>query len=275
MKAVKIILGLLLAVVLAVVVVTVVFLGNINSLVQKTVEEVGTDVLGTQVTLAEVDIQLTEAKGVLRGLQIQNPQGFSNAKLLSMGEVLLDLNVQALQDQLVIIEQVRITGADVLAEQVGSTTNVQALLKHLEQAGGDSAVPASESGSSAADNIRIRIDRFDFEDASAKVVSDKLGETTLDMPNINLTKVGGDKGLPPDQLADALITPIVQSLKSSMEGLLKQLAEKKVREELKKQEDKAREKLKAKEDEVKAKLESKLDDDEKQKLDSLKSLFKK
>jgi len=274
MKAVKIIVGLLLAIVLAVVVVTVVLLGNINSLVKTTVEEVGSDVLGTQVTLAEVDIQLTEAKGVLRGLQIQNPQGFSDAKLLSMSEVLLDLSVQALQDQLVIVEQVRIAGAKVLAEQVGSTTNVQALLKHLEKTDSSSA-SSSEQGSSAADNIRIRIDRFDFEDASAKVVSDKLGETTLDMPNINLTKVGGDKGLPPNQLADALITPIVQSLKSSMEGMLKQLAEKKVREELKKQEDKAREKLKDKEDELKAKLESKLDDDEKQKLDSLKSLFKK
>lgn len=275
MKAVKIIVGLLLAIVLAVVVVTVVLLGNINSLVKTTVEEVGSDVLGTQVTLAEVDIQLTEAKGVLRGLQIQNPQGFSDAKLLSMSEVLMDLNVQALQDQLVIVEQVRIAGAKVLAEQVGSTTNVQALLKHLEKTDEGSASSSTEQSSSAADNVRVRIDRFDFEDASAKVVSDKLGETTLDMPNINLTKVGGDKGLPPNQLADALITPIVQSLKSSMEGMLKQLAEKKVREELKKQEDKAREKLKAKEDEVKAKLESKLDDDEKQKLDSLKSLFKK
>jgi hypothetical protein len=274
MKAIKLIVGLLLAVVLVVVVVSVVFLGNLNSLVKTAVEEVGSDVLGTKVTLSEADIQLTEARGVLRGLTIQNPRGFSNAKLLTMDEVLLDLDLKALQEKLVAIEQVRIAGASVLAEQKETTTNMQVLLDNLKSQQSDAGEVATSSDSSADQDVRIKISRFDFVNASATVLSDQFGEASLDMPDVNLRGVGGDKGLPPSELANALVKPILESLKQNMQGLLKGMAEEKLREELKKQEDKAREKLKEKEDELKVNLEDKLSDDQAKQLDSLKSFFK-
>ena len=271
MKAIKVIFGVVVAVALVMVVVSVFVLSNLNDLVKQAIEEVGTDVLGTPVTLREVDIQLKEAKGSLRGLAIQNPQGFSNNKLIEMDEILLDLDIASLQDKLVIVQQVKVDGAKLLAEQKGSNTNLQALKDHLDQ-GQDSAPssPQSDQGSSTSD-VLLRIDRFDFTNASTRMISDQLGETDLNLPDIQVTKIGGTKGLPPEQIASALIKPILDSLKKNMEGLLKSLAEKRIREEIEKQEAKAREKLKDKEDELKAKLEEKLGGEEK--LDALKDLF--
>jgi hypothetical protein len=271
MKAIKILVGVFLALALIFVIVTSLFLSNINELVKKAVEEVGSEVLGTQVTLAEADIQLMEARGSLKGLAIQNPAGFSNAKMLKLDEILLDLDVAKIKDKLVIIEQVKVAGAALLAEQKASSTNFQALLAKLE--GKSAAAQSAPTKTSDSTDIRIKINQFDFIDAQARVVSDQFGEASLPLPAINLSNVGGEQGLPPNELAQAVIKPILNSLKSSSEDLLKQLAETRLREELKKQEDKAKEKLKDKEDELKGKLEEKLSEEEMGQLKQLKELF--
>ena len=260
MKALKILGGLL---VLAVVVVAiVVFLGlqNLDKLVKAGVEEVGPEVVGTPVKLSDVKIKLTEGRGELHGLSVANPSGFSNANALSLGEIALELDPASLTGDVVVINEILIKGTSVLAELKGlKDTNLQALLNNIKAntgSGGQQQSSAS-SGSSSSD-IRLAVKKFTFADSSIKLVSDQLGEKTLQLPAINLSNLGSaSKGLTPEELAAAVVQPLLASAKEAVKDYVEENAK-----------DKAEAKLKEK-------LSEKLGEDGGEKLDQLKSLFGK
>ena len=72
MKVLGIIIGVLIVVVAAVFVYVA---QNANTLVKNAIEGLGSQYLGTRVSVASVDISLTEGSGAINGLEIANPAG--------------------------------------------------------------------------------------------------------------------------------------------------------------------------------------------------------
>lgn len=263
MKLVKV--GLAVVVLIAIFVAISVFYvaNNLNGLVKQAVEQVGSDTLKTAVTLDAVDINLTEARATLSGLRIANPEPFAQPFIFEMGDITVDLELQALAEKLVDIKEVRIDAAKVVAEQKALTTNVQALLDNLQSSGQAAPAEQPSGDSSAVADIRIKIQSFKFLDSSTTLATEKWGDRDVNVPDIVLSDVGGAKGLPPEALAQAIITPIIQQLKDAVKERLEDLLEDEAKE-------KAKEKLGEKEDELKAKLKDKLGED---KVDALKGLL--
>jgi hypothetical protein len=241
---------------------------NLNELVKDSVQTVGSDVLQTAVTLETVDVQLMQSRVSLTGLRIANPPGFSDPNIFEMQQVVVDIDVMTLLDKLVHIEEIRIDGARVIAEQKGSKINLQVMQEKLAgEEGAAQPTPAAEGEPSATPDITIKLDTFNFVNSSTYLLSDQWGDREFLVPAINLQNVGGERGLPPEQFANALLKPILAQLNKGLQGQLKQIFK-----------DKGREKLKAEEDRAKKRLDSELEkqfgdnaDDVK---NSLKGLFK-
>ncbi|TQV78078.1 hypothetical protein FKG94_13435 [Exilibacterium tricleocarpae] len=259
MKLGKILIGLVVAVVAVLVLVVVIGLQNINELVKAAIESVGSDVTRTAVTLERADIQLTEGRGALHELVVANPAGYGSDYAVRLGEVVLQVEPTSVTGPVVVINEVRIAGAQLIAEQRELTrTNLTDLLDNMKPAStaGAGGEPAADSGGAAAAEVRLAVEKISFADNSLRLISEKWGERTLDMPAIELTDIGDPQtGLSPEELTQALLTPLMERAK--------QAATSAIREQLK---DEA-------EDKLKQQLEEKLDDKQKEKLDKLKGLL--
>ncbi|MBR9911887.1 MAG: hypothetical protein GYB33_16200 [Gammaproteobacteria bacterium] len=257
MKAVKIIAGVLVAIVAIVAIVLVVGLQNLDKIVKSAVEELGPQVMGSSVTLDEVKITLTEGRGELRGLNVGNPKGFSSANALSMGEVALEIDPASVTGPVIVINEVLISNTQLLAELKGlKDSNLQALYNNVRAntAGSGKAQAQPAAGDQA--EVRLAVKKFTFADGSIQLVSDQLGEKTLKLPAIRLRDLGSvEQGLTPDELAAAVMQPILAAAKEAVQDYVEGMAK-----------DKAKEALKDK-------LSEKLGEDGAEKLDQLKSLF--
>ena len=268
MKVVKLFLGLLLVVVLVGVAVVFYVAGNINSLVKTAVEDLGSGALKTAVTLESADVNLINNSVSLSGLTIANPKGFSEPYIFHMDLVSVDLDAGSLLNNIVSIEQVVIDGAKIIAEHKGTTTNLQALQRNLPQSKEQPSSETTQQAPKGELDVLIKVGMFRFSNSATRLVSDRWGDRDIELTAIELNDIGGQQGVPPEQLADAVLQPLLKQLNASLEDQLKVIVK-----------DKAKEKLKEKEDELKAKLSSEIEDKlgsgSSETVDSLKSLFSK
>ncbi|MCL6417056.1 hypothetical protein MIB92_15450 [Aestuariirhabdus sp. Z084] len=265
MKLVKIALGVVVAMIAVIALVAFLGLQNINEIIKVAVETAGPKVTGTPVVLNKVELSLTEGRGDLFGLQIDNPAGYQSDYAFSMGQVALQVEPASLAGDVIVINEVLVDGAKLIAEQKDLThNNIQDILNHVKKAGGgkksaqDSASSSSETESSGAEKeVRLMIEKFSFTNSGITLMTEQLGEHSLSMADIKLNNIGDRKtGLTPEQLTQALLDPILaqatDNVVKHLEGLAKEKATKALEE----------------------KLDENLNEKQKGQLDQLKGLFK-
>ncbi|BFM16067.1 hypothetical protein R50073_22500 [Maricurvus nonylphenolicus] len=261
MKLGKILLGVFVAIIAVVAVVVFLGLQNINQIVKIAVETEGPKVTGTAVQLERVDLSLMEGRGELHGLQIDNPKGYQSDYAFSMGQVALQVEPKSLTGKVIVINEILIDGAKLIAEQKDLTrTNLQDLLDNVKgqggsKASGQEATPASDS---PAADVRLMVEKFSFVNSGVRLITTEWGERTLKLPSINITDIGDrEVGLTPEQLTQALLDPILAQAKAAVANNLEDLAKEKAQKKLQE------------------KIDEKLSDEQKGQLKQLKGLFGK
>lgn len=279
MKLGKVFLGVVITVVIIAAIVVFLAIKNINELVKVAVETTGPQVTKTPVTLQEVNIELTQGRGQLSGLTVGNPSGFSSQHALQFGDIVLHIDTDTVTDPVLVIKEIKIAGTRLIAEQKDLVnSNLQELAKNIQsagQSGSGSQTEISQNSGSDKDAPRFMVEKLTFSDASLQLITQEWGEKTLNIPSINLTGIGDkEQGLTADQLAQALLDPIIEQAKKAAGDELKKEIRKEAEEKLKeKLKEKVNEKLG---DDVENKLDSlkdKLSEKDKEKLDALKGLL--
>jgi hypothetical protein len=252
----KIILSLLAIIILVLGGITYYALSNLDAIVKTAIEKVGSDVTGSTVSVAGVSITLKEGRGEISGLHLANPKGFDSAHLFHLDKVALDLgNVFG---DVIIIDEVLIDGANIIAEQKGQTTNLQALLENIEKS---SSAPAEKDTKPVEENttsepIRLMIKKFSFINNKASLETEQWDPQVLKVPNIVMTNLGDEKvGLTPEQLSTEVINRLTKSIEKAAKEALKEKAKEEAKKALTEQ------------------LDKNLSDKDKAKLDSLKNVF--
>ncbi len=260
MKAFKVIAGVLIALVVVGAIVVYFGLKNLDGIVKSVVEQVGSNLTGTEVSLSDVKISLSEGRAELHGLTIANPHGFSDASALSLGEVALELDINSIGKDVLVINEVLASDIQLLAEQTANGINLQALLNHMKSTQGtpqpEPKQPEPEQPEqSSASNFKLAVKKLTFGGGNIDLVSAQYGERQLKLPPITLKDLGSaSHGLTPDQLAQAAMEPLLEQAKAAVR--------KQAEAEARKHAEKAIEK----------KLGEKLNEGE---MDALKSLLKK
>ena len=257
MKAGKIIGGIVLAAVAVLAVVVFLGLQNIDQIIKVAIETVGPRVTGTAVTLDTVKLELTSGRGELHGLQIDNPKGYSSEYAFYLGEIALQVDPKSLAGDVIVIKEVLVDGAKLIAEQKDlKEFNLQDLMDHMSQ-GSTKPVASEEPPEASGDsNVRIIIEKISFLNNDARLISSQWGKKTLKIPDINLSNIGKqENGLSPEQLGPAIFQPLLKqakkAVKKELEALAREKAEKKLNE----------------------KMDEKLNDEQKEQVKGLKKLF--
>jgi len=185
---------------------------NLDSIVAGVIEDVGSDVLNTKVTVSGVAINLKEGKAGIGGVKIANPDGYSSANLLEMEGIEVDLDIESVSQDVLVIESIRIKNPQISYEgDEAGGSNMLTLLENIE---GDSS---EESGTSASEEVKMIIDQFTFSGGHVTAISAaKPGEVLeLDLPAIKLSGIGRSQG---GVTADVVVEKIAKEL---VNGIIK------------------------------------------------------
>lgn len=232
MKAVKIIIGIVIALVAVLAIAVFIGLKNLDALVEAAIESVGTDVTKTPVAVDQVTIDLTDGRGVVRGVAVKNPTGYSTENAIYLGEIALQIEPASVAKDVVVIKQLTVDGATLTAEHKGlADVNLQTLYDNI------TADSGKESGASrpttARPDIRFMLEKVNFTNLSLELQSSEFGERQLSMADIQLTNIGDRQtGLTAEELANALLTPVVDAARKQVNNEVRNKAKEKLQDNL-------------------------------------------
>ncbi len=225
MKALWIILGVVAVIIVAVAILIFVGISKIDDVVVAAVERAGSNITGTEVTLAEADISLRSGEGALRGLSIGNPQGFSDRQAFNLDEISFRLNLQSLRDQVIRIEEIHVVNPQALVEMnAEGKSNFEVIQSNVNRHRPPEREPAPESG----ERKRMRVDLFHTEDGQVETDATAMGAgtSTVDLPALRLEGIGGEQGITGEELGNAIMEALNdQVLQVAVEEELKRMVE--------------------------------------------------
>ena len=178
----------------------------------------------TDVRLAGVSLKLREGRGTMTGLRIRNPDGFSGENAVSLGEITLDVDTQSITEEPIVIEEIRISGPELLVEVAeDGSVNLRSLQKTVE---GYVPAKAETGGDKPPPRVAVRKLTLDATAVGGKKSEKQLGGFVL-------TDLGGSQGVPADQLGQEVLRAVLrrsveqgalEELKSKAENALKDAA---------------------------------------------------
>jgi len=208
---------------------------SIDSIVKNAIEHAGTETTGTKVSVGSVDISLRSGKGTIRNLRVKNPEGFSNANAVELGEITLDLEVGSLNRDPIVIEEILVKAPEVNAEvDEKYVTNVGVIRDHVQKYQAAAQKPSSgkqDAGFEKHFVIRsLVIEKGVVRGDATRVGSEKK---EFDLPPIKLTNVGGSRGERPDALGKSISGALFAQITKAVSDELKKSATDKATETVK------------------------------------------
>ena len=193
---------------------------NIEEITKEMVEAIGSQVVGSRVQVEDVQLSLTEGIGHMSGITVANPQGFSDRSLFALGGIKVKLDTKSLTEDVYIVDLILIDSVLVLAEWVGGSSNIQALLDGMDSnsAGGD------DSREKVGSEILFEVKEVSFTNGTVQLKSDIFGETVITLPDFTVLDLGASSdGLAPDRLVTAIVMELALQVKETVEGQLREL----------------------------------------------------
>jgi len=194
---------------------------NLNSIVAGVIEDVGTDVLQSKVTVSDVSIELSEGKAGVGEITIANPAGYSSANIFTMEGIQVDIDLQSLGSDVLVIESIRIQNPQIVLEDDGAGgSNMQTLLDNIESA---------SAGATGGNTTRMIIKQFVFSGGRVRVTTVlKRGKTLeLKLPPIKISDIGqAEGGVTADVVMEQVVGKLArrvmeQALKAGIDRALK------------------------------------------------------
>lgn len=235
------------------------FLSGAGDFIRAQIEQQGTKYLGTSVSVAAVDLALTEGRLTINDLDVENPGGFSNADAFSFESVTLDLG--NVVDEPYVVEKVIVNAPEILYEfdtsgqgnLIALKNNLMANLPKSENKAApestDKANPLVMVKTVTVSNVRLKLNFENLPTGDLKIDT-KAYEITL--PTFNAGPIGQPNGIPADQVGVAIVNEMLDNViaqakseaKKKLEDEAKKIAKEKLDEQKDKLLDKASDKLK-------------------------------
>ena len=157
-----------------------------DSIVKGGIEVVGSEVLGTGVSVAAVSISPLDGSGSISGLKIENPAGFSSGYVLELESISLKLNVASLFSDVVEIESIHIIQPAISYETKIVSDNIRTLLNNLSA--GETAVDEASS-ETAGSAKRVIIREILILDPQLRVIAGFV-TAPVPLPDIEMRNIG-------------------------------------------------------------------------------------
>ena len=185
---------------------------NLDSIVAGVIEDVGSDVLKTDVSVSGVTIDLKSGKAGIAGMTIANPDGYSSAKLFEMEGIQVQLDLASIGKGVLHINSIIIANPKVNFEgDEKGGSNMQTLLDNMNKGSAE----ATEPSGSEAEASRMIIDRFEFTGGQVHATSALKPDEELDLklPAVNMSGIGKQQGgVTADVVASEITSELVNAV---------------------------------------------------------------
>lgn len=205
--------------------------------IQKGVETGGTWAFGAETKLGGASLNVLGGSVGLDELNVKNPAGFSDGNAIRVGELGVKTEVRSLTTDVIEVAYIDIQSPELTIELSTKGTNLGALLDHLdEKAKSLSSGEASPEPAPADDGKpgkKLRVGRVTIDGAKVHLKQSVLlsGGSTIELPKLELTNIGGGDGGEPvtlpalfEQILGAIMTAVAKTgaLPADLQGLLNQ-----------------------------------------------------
>ena len=206
----------------------------LNQLIKEQIETQGRALTEQSVHVTSVDMKLLKGAGTIKGVVLNNPTNFSSTSAFSLDEITLDINITSLTSDPIIIDKLIINSPKALVEfNEKGQSNVQEILATINK----NLSPSSDSVPSNTDEPerKIMVKKFILAGVALNVDLTKLGNTTHTqiLPDISLTNIGGETGLPANELGGELLKKALSSIWKSAKKQQKEVVKDKLKDKVK------------------------------------------
>ena len=202
---------------------------NLEEIVREIIVTSVSDATQTNVSLAQVKLNLKEGVGVLNNYQQGNPEGFQTKYAFRFDQAELDIDVGTILDDVVIIERVFINHADIVYEFNDGKTNFVELKKNIDKNTKkknsdqknnpvvDQKKNSSQSKTRQSKKIIIRSFEMINTEVEAAMPFASSQTLSVQLPNIKLTNIGAkENGLLADELMKVFLDAMEKDLKRAV-----------------------------------------------------------
>ena len=178
-----------------------------ENIVKTVVHKYGSQVTGTEVNLGGFRLALTKGEVEISDLTVANPENYSQPHIMSVGRVLVKVNLKSLLDKTIIVEKVEIEKPQITYELLSLTqNNVSQLLENIKQntASADKKTAAEEKktddGKSTGDPVKDGkkvISDLSVTGGNINLAASLAGRATsasVPLPTIKMQDIGKEKG---------------------------------------------------------------------------------
>jgi len=208
----KTILTVAAVVVLAIVIIVWRVVANLDGIVAGIIQNVGTETLGTKVSVSGVSINLKEGKVGIAGLSIANPPGYSTANMFELNGIEVGLQLDSIGKDVLVIKSIRIDNPKVVFEgDDDGGSNMQTLLDNMDSAPAEKDASGKDQGAAT----RMIIEQFEFSGGQVKATSElKPGEVMdISLPAIEMSGIGkAEGGVTADVAAKQISTKLLKTV---------------------------------------------------------------
>lgn len=202
---------------------------NLDEIVREIIVTSVSDATQTNVSLAQVKLNLKEGVGVLNNYQQGNPEGFQTKYAFRFDQAELDIDVGTILDDVVIIERVFINHADIVYEFNDGKTNFVELKKNIDKNTKkknsdqknklvkDQEKTSSQSKTQQSKKIIIRSFEMINTEVEAAMPFASSQTLSVQLPNIKLSNIGAkENGLLADELMKVFLDAMEKDLKRAV-----------------------------------------------------------
>ncbi len=202
---------------------------NLDEIVREIIVTSVSDATQTNVSLAQVKLNLKEGVGVLNNYQQGNPEGFQTKYAFRFDQAELDIDVGTILDDVVIIERVFINHANIVYEFNDGKTNFVELKKNIDKNTKkknsdqknkpveDQEKTSSQSKTQQSKKIIIRSFEMINTEVEAAMPFASSQTLSVQLPNIKLSNIGAkENGLLADELMKVFLDAMEKDLKRAV-----------------------------------------------------------
>lgn len=199
----------------------------LDAIVKSGIEVVGSNLLGTAVTVDSVSISPLSGQGSISGLRVENPEGFDSSYAFELDSVLININVNSVFTEAAEIESITIMQPVITYETRITTDNIRTLLGNLPEA--DAAAGSSEPADAPGQQLIIR--DFRMMGSQLNFVAAELS-APITLADIQIRNIGAEGGSAStanairvvlQELVSSILSadlPSMELLRESVEGRL-------------------------------------------------------
>jgi uncharacterized protein involved in outer membrane biogenesis len=203
-----------------VVIVVVVTLGRLDSIVKNAIEQRGSALTGTPVTVGAVSVSLREGTASVQDLRVANPDGFTAPYAFELGAISVRIALGSVLSDPLVIEDVQIASprvtCELRADRQSNIEQIRHATEHPNEHAPSAATPgAPRPPADSAPGRRLIINRLSLRDGEVHVDARAAGgpDRIKTLPGFDLTDIGVKQGgATPAQVGRIVVTALARDV---------------------------------------------------------------